>query len=141
MMTHSSGKDKAAFILLAEDEPSILLTFKAVLEDAGYQVESAPTVSDARNSMRRNTFDAIILAYNVEQDGGGLELAREAKSLSAPPAVVIYSGHPTVSKLRAAMLSRIDYFAFQPIDLDEIKAALFRLISRRSDLTSSQVTA
>jgi hypothetical protein len=31
------------------------------------------------------------------------------------------------------MLARVDYFAFQPIDLDEIKAALFRLISRRAD--------
>jgi hypothetical protein len=28
----------------------------------------------------------------------------------------------------------VDYFAFQPIDLDEIKAALFRLIARRADL-------
>jgi hypothetical protein len=31
------------------------------------------------------------------------------------------------------MSARVDYFAFQPIDLDEIKTALFRLIARRSD--------
>jgi len=53
--------------------------------------------------------------------------------LSSPPAVVVYSGDPSVAKLRAAMTARVDYFAFQPIDLDEIKAALFRLIARRFD--------
>lgn len=138
LMLQRSEKTIPASILLAEDEPGILLTFKAVLEDAGYKVESAPTVSQARDSMRQKSFDAVILAYSVEQEGAGLELAREAKTLAAPPAIVVYSGHPTVNKLRAAMLSRIDYFAFQPIDLDEIKTALFRLISRRSDRVGLQ---
>lgn len=133
MMKASGNTKAAASILLAENEPSVLLTFKAILEDAGYTVESAPTVSDARNSIHKRAFDAVILAYSVEAEGSGLELAREAKQLPAPPAVVIYSGHPTLAKLRAALTSRIDYFAFQPIDLDEIKSALFRLISRRAD--------
>jgi DNA-binding NarL/FixJ family response regulator len=77
--------------------------------------------------------DAVIAAVSFDSDCSGLDLAKEAKQLSSPPAVVVYSGNPSLDKLRAAMSARVDYFAFQPIDLDELKAALFRLIARRED--------
>ncbi len=127
------GSEKAASILLAEDEPSVLFTFQQILEQAGYEVLPAPTLSDARKTIREKHLDAVVAAISFEKECSGLELAREAKKLSSPPAVVVYSGNPSVEKLRAAMSARVDYFAFQPIDLDEIKAALFRLIARRSD--------
>ena len=125
---------KAALILLAEDEPSILFTFQAILEQAGYDVLPAPTLSQARKTIQEKDLDAIVAALSFDNEGSGLELAREAKNLSSPPAVVVYSGDPSVAKLRAAMSARVDYFAFQPLDLDEIKSALFRLIARRSDV-------
>lgn len=124
---------KIASVLLAEDEPSVLFTFQAILEDAGYEVLPAPTLSEARKAIKEKPLDALITAVGFERDCSGLELAREAKQLSSPPAVVVYSGSPSVAKLRAAMSARVDYFAFQPIDLDEIKSALFRLIARRAD--------
>jgi DNA-binding NtrC family response regulator len=124
---------KIASILLAENEPSVLYTFRAILEDAGYEVLPAPTLSEAHKALNERPLDAIIAAVSFENECSGLELAREAKKLASPPAVVVYSGNPSVDKLRAAMSARVDYFAFQPIDLDEIKTALFRLIARRSD--------
>lgn len=126
---------KNASILLAEDEPSVLFTFQAILEEAGYEVLPAPTLSEARKTMHQKNFDAVVAAVSFDEEGDGLEFAREAKALASAPAVVVYSGNPSVAKLRAAMSARVDYFAFQPIDLDEIKAALFRLIARRSDLS------
>lgn len=127
---------KAASVLLADDEPSILFTFQAILEEAGYEVIPAPTLSEARKTMQERELDAVVAAEGLEEDGSGLQLAQEAKSRSTPPAVVVYSGNPTLAKLRAAMSAQVDYFAFQPIDLDEIKSALHRLIARRCDLTS-----
>ncbi|MBV9480062.1 MAG: response regulator [Acidobacteria bacterium] len=130
------GPEKLASVLLAEDEPNVLFTFRAVLEEAGYEVLPAPTLSEARKSIERKQFDAIITALSFADEGSGLELAREAKNLSSPPAVLVYSADPSIAKMRAAMDARVDYFAFQPIDLDEIKSALFRLVARRSDLVA-----
>ena len=127
---------KAASILLAEDEPSVLFTFQAILEQAGYEVLPASTLSEARKTIQQRKPDAIVVAGGFEEEGSSLKLAREAKNLSSPPAVVFYSGDPSVAKLRAAMSARVDYFAFQPIDLDEIKSALCRLIARRADFLS-----
>jgi len=126
-------EERIASILLAEDEPSVLFTFQAILEQAGYEVLPASTLSAARKTIKEKALDAVITAISFERDCSGLALARQAKKLPSPPAVVVYSGNPSLAKLRAAMSARVDYFAFQPIDLDEIKAVLFRLIARRAD--------
>lgn len=119
-------------ILLAEDEPSILYTFTSILEEAGFEVESAQTFQAAQESIERNTYDAIITEFSLDREGLGLELARQAKKRKWAPAVLIYSGNPTVERLRAALELGVDYFAFKPMDLDEIKMALFRLVALRA---------
>jgi DNA-binding NarL/FixJ family response regulator len=86
----------------------------------------------ALRSMRENDFDAVITEIGLENGELGLELAREAKELAHPPAVMIYTGDPTVERLRRALHVGVDYVAFKPGDLQEIKSALFRLISRRA---------
>ena len=59
-------------------------------------------------------------------------VAREAKKRKWAPAVLVYTGRPTVERLRSALSLRVDYFAFKPMDLDEIKLALFRLVALRT---------
>jgi DNA-binding response OmpR family regulator len=124
-------------VLLAEDEPSILYTFRTILEEAGFDVQSAATFRIAQKSIRENSYDAIITEFSLDQDGLGLELAREAKRRDRAPAILVYSGDPTTERLRAALDLGVDYFAFKPVDLDEIKIALFRLVARRAAMFSS----
>lgn len=122
-----------ATILLAEDEPGILYTFKAILEEAGFQVFPAESFEAARKSIQRNQYDAIITDFSLEKEDLGLELAREAKKRNPAPAVLMYSSYPTVERLRAAHALPVDYFAFKPVELDEIKRALLRLVARRAE--------
>jgi DNA-binding NtrC family response regulator len=129
-VTESRGK--RIRVLLAEDEPGILFTFSAILREQGYQVETARNHAEAQERIRSRKYDAIIADLNLEREGLGLALAGEAKRTSPSPAVVIYTGYPAVEQLRAALALRVDYLAFKPVDLDEIKAALRRLITRRA---------
>ena len=119
-------------VLLAEDEPAILYTFTTILEEAGFRVQSASTFQTAQESIRHNDYDAIITEFSLDKEGMGLELAREAKKRKRVPAVLVYTGDPTVERLRAALELGVDYFAFKPVDLDEIKTALFRLVAFRA---------
>jgi DNA-binding response OmpR family regulator len=120
-------------ILLAEDEPGIMFTFKAILEDAGFLVDSASSFQEARNAVRKGSYDAVITDFSLERNGLGMELAREAKQRQPAPAILLYSGQPTVQDLRHALALPVDYFAFKPVDLDEIKVAITRLVARRAD--------
>ena len=123
---------KLPWVLLAEDEPGILFTFSAILRQQGYQVETARTYAEAQVQMLAHRYDAVIADLNMERVGLGLELARQAKELDPPPAVVIYTGYPTLEQLRAALALHVDYLALKPVDLEEIKAALHRLVTRRA---------
>jgi DNA-binding response OmpR family regulator len=119
-------------VLLAEDEPNVRYTFKSVLEEAGYQVQAVPTFAQAQSQVRQGKYDAVITELALEKGELGLELAREAKKRKPAPAVVIYTAEPTVEHLRAALALQVDYLALKPVDVDEIRSALFRLISRRT---------
>lgn len=126
------ARSKRPWVLLAEDEPGILFTFSAILRQQGYQVETARTYAEAQQRMLAHRYDAMIADLNMERVGLGLELARQAKELQPPPAVVIYTGYPTLEQLRAALAMRVDYLALKPVDLEEIKRALHRLVTRRA---------
>lgn len=126
------ARSKRPWVLLAEDEPGILFTFSAILRQQGYQVETARTFAEAQQRMLAHRYDAMIADLNMERVGLGLELARQAKELDPPPAVVIYTGYPTLEQLRAALALHVDYLALKPVDLEEIKTALHRLVTRRA---------
>jgi CheY-like chemotaxis protein len=126
------ARSKRPWVLLAEDEPGILFTFSAILRQQGYQVETARTYAEAQERMLAHRYDAMIADLNMERVGLGLELARQAKELDPPPAVVIYTGYPTLEQLRAALALHVDYLALKPVDLEEIKTALHRLVTRRA---------
>jgi CheY-like chemotaxis protein len=126
------ARAKRPWLLLAEDEPGILFTFSAILRQQGYHVETARTYAEAHERMSVRDYDALIADLNLERVGLGLELARRAKELELPPAVVIYTGYPTLEQLRAALALHVDYLALKPVDLEEIKTALHRLVTRRA---------
>ena len=126
-----------ATILLAEDEPGILYTFKTILEEAGFQVRAAHSFEAAKKWIERDQCDVLITDFSLEKEDLGLELAREAKKRIPAPAILIYSDYPTIERLRAAHALPIDYFAFKPVDLEEIKTALSRLVARRADSLAS----
>jgi len=128
----SPSRGKRIRVLLAEDEPGILYTFSAILREQGYQVDTAQTYVGAQGQIQAHHYDALICDLNLERLGMGLELAREAKELAFPPAVVIYTGYPTLEQLREALALRVDYLALKLVDLEEIKGALHRLIARRA---------
>jgi len=120
-------------ILLAEDDPGIMYTFRAVLEQAGFTVDCAGTFGEAQTAVRDHHYDAIITDFALDRNDLGLELAREAKRRNPAPAILVYTSHPTVDQLRNALAARVDYFAFKPVDLDEIKLAIARLVARRAE--------
>src|SRR5438445_12713938 len=142
---HSGGRlamtfEPRATILLAEDEPGILYTFKTILEEAGFRVRAAQTFEAAKKWIERDQCDVVITDFSLEKEDLGLELAREAKKRTPAPAVLIYSDYPTIERLRAAHALPIDYFAFKPVHPDEIKTAISSLAASRAETLSWGVT-
>ena len=116
-------------LLIVDDEPNVLLTLKLVLEEDGYQISTAGSFAEAEKLMLASgRFDAILTDLWMEKEDIGLELARSASKLKPRPVIVIFTGYGSAGNARAALGVPVDYFALKPLDVDELKRVLNRLV-------------
>ena len=82
-------------ILLVDDELSILLTLKAVLEINGFDVETATSAREAKMKIRAHEYHMIITDMRMETDRAGMEVVVAAKKSAYRPAVAMLTAYPT----------------------------------------------
>ena len=116
-------------LLIVDDEPNVLLTLKLVLEEDGYQISTAGSFAEAEQLIvSSGRFDAILTDLWMEKEDIGLELARSASKLKPRPVIVIFTGYGSATNARAALGVPVDYFALKPLDVEELKRVLNRLV-------------
>ena len=81
-------------ILLVDDELTILLTLKAVLEISGYEVETAASAREGRSKIRNHTYDMVITDMRMESESAGLEVVQAAKKAAYRPAIAMLTAFP-----------------------------------------------
>ena len=81
-------------ILLVDDELTILLTLKAVLEISGFQVETAASAREARTKIKTHEYDMVITDMRMESESSGLEVVQAAKKAPYRPAVAMLTAFP-----------------------------------------------
>ena len=118
-------------ILLIEDEPDIRKTLEYNISREGYDVVSAPSLSEGRNHLNSGSFSLILLDLMLP-DGSGLDLCREIKSDKekvATPIIILTAKDDEVDKVVGFELGADDYVT-KPFSVRElilrIKAVLKR---------------
>jgi CheY-like chemotaxis protein len=121
-------------VLLVDDEDSILSTLRLVFEADGYAVHTASSCRDALKVLQNGAaIDAVVTDLNMEQNDIGLDVARFAQSLRPAPVVVVCTGFANEDNTRQALRLHIDYLVQKPVDLNELKQALRRLLRLRKE--------
>jgi two-component system response regulator GlrR len=116
-------------LLIVDDETNVLFTLKLVLEEDGYEITTANSCAEALKLIHNShRFDAILTDLRMEQEDIGLELAEAAAKLRPRPVIMIFTGYGSVQNARGALGIQVDYFALKPLDLDDLKNALHRLL-------------
>ncbi|MGB1068047.1 MAG: response regulator transcription factor [Gammaproteobacteria bacterium] len=118
-------------ILLIEDEPDIRKTLEYNISREGYDVVSAPSLSEGRNHLNSGSFSLILLDLMLP-DGSGLDLCREIKADKekvATPIIILTAKDDEVDKVVGFELGADDYVT-KPFSVRElilrIKAVLKR---------------
>ena len=118
-------------ILLIEDEPDIRKTLEYNIAREGFDVVSAPSLSEARNHLNSGSFSLILLDLMLP-DGSGLDLCREIKADKekvATPIIILTAKDDEVDKVVGFELGADDYVT-KPFSVRElilrIKAVLKR---------------
>jgi two-component system, OmpR family, KDP operon response regulator KdpE len=123
-------------VLVVDDEPQILRALRATLRGAGYDVETADTAEGALTAAAAHPPEAVILDL-VLPDGDGTHVARELRTWSEAPIVVLSAVGDERQKI-AALDAGADDYVTKPFSVDELLARL-RAVLRRSSPASEPV--
>jgi two-component system sensor histidine kinase UhpB len=125
-------------VLLVEDDQSLAMMARTFLEERyNASVTVAGTCSRARQLIKTNAFDLIILDYRLP-DGSGLELLQEMVSVGDHPTVTLMTGQGDERTAVAAFRLGADGYVIKGADmvamLSEVvdKAAVMAALRRNS---------
>jgi DNA-binding NtrC family response regulator len=81
-------------ILIVDDEPAILLSYRIILEQNGYEVASAENSITARGLLAERTFDLLLCDLGLEQPLSGMNVVRWAREHRPQMPCVLLTGYP-----------------------------------------------
>jgi two-component system KDP operon response regulator KdpE len=116
-------------ILVVDDEQQILRALRTSLRGAGYEVDTADTAEAALAAAALRPPEAIVLDL-VLPDGTGTDVARELRTWSSAPIIVLSAVGDEREKV-AALDAGADDYVTKPVGIDELLARL-RAVLRRT---------
>ena len=107
-------------ILFVDDEPGILLTLPAILEQHGFEVTAVETVSDALRAIGTQQFDALISDLNIGEPGDGFTVVSAMRRTQPQCVNFILTGYPAFETALQAIRSQVDDYLVKPADVREL---------------------
>ncbi|GAB4319721.1 MAG: hypothetical protein Kow0069_23410 [Promethearchaeota archaeon] len=107
--TNEEVVGKPETILVVDDEKSIRVALKKILERAGYYVETSPDFQDAKKRMENLNFDLLVLDI-ILPGINGVEILQILRNEGIQTPVVFITGEPNfTTALEALRLGAYDY--------------------------------
>jgi two-component system, OmpR family, KDP operon response regulator KdpE len=117
-------------ILVVDDEPQILRALGTTLRGAGYEVATAATAEAALTAAAVHPPEAVILDL-VLPDGHGTDVARELRTWSDAPVIVLSAVGEERQKI-AALDAGADDYVTKPFSVEELLARLRAVLRRKA---------
>ncbi|MGH2945497.1 MAG: response regulator transcription factor [Solirubrobacteraceae bacterium] len=124
-------------VLVCDDEHQILRALRAVLRDAGFDVDTTATAQEALDAAAVRPPDAAIIDLMLP-DGNGIEVCRELRSWSQMPILVLSAIGDEAQKV-AALEAGADDYVTKPFGPRELIARL-NAVLRRADRPADEPT-
>lgn len=120
-------KSNRGKILVVDDEPDILEFVQAMLEDAGYGVETTDTTEYLEKLPADNIPDLILLDMLLSgMDGREVVRLLKSQEYTKHIPIIVSSAHPIAEK--EAEISGADDYLAKPFEMDELLAMVEKYI-------------
>lgn len=112
-----------ASILLVDDDERILDSARDILEDAGYDIETASTGAAALERLDRRAFNLAVVDFQLP-DSTGLELARQVRERNEFTLVILMTGHASLEMAVKAIQEAVYDYLIKPVDPAQLKRTI-----------------
>jgi CheY-like chemotaxis protein len=110
-------------ILAVDDEPSVSLSLRFVLERPGRRFTSACDGQEALGKIAAESFDLVITDNNMPKVDG-LELVRRLREQKFGGKIVVLSAHLSQEKMQAYTDLAVDQMLHKPFDVHALSRAI-----------------
>jgi DNA-binding NtrC family response regulator len=129
-------------ILIVDDEETARLNISSFLAGRGYEVTGVATLAEAREQVRQDLADIILLDVLLD-DGYGPDLLEETIALPVRPPIILITAHGYIDMPVEAMKNGAHDFLQKPIDLPTLENSIQRageVITMRRELAHLRAT-
>ncbi len=117
------AKAKKPEVLVVEDEASVLLTYRMMLEEQGYIVSPALSSQEAEALLGKKRFDLVLCDLSLEQNHTGFEVFERVRKRDPKVPCVMLTGYANRETTERAEHAGITVF-FKPIEIDDFLQTL-----------------
>lgn len=117
-------------ILLVDDDKNILDTVRDILDDAGYEVETASRGEEAIAALDRRAYDIVVVDFQLP-DTTGLELARKVRERHEFSLVILMTGHASLEMAVKAIQEAVYDYLIKPVDPGQLKRTIERALDQQ----------
>ena len=124
-------------VLVVDDEASVLITYRLILEQQGYMVTACATSREAIAEIEKQKFDVVLCDYSLEEQHTGFEVISEARKRDPQTPAALLTGYATKETTDEAE-SRDIGIMFKPIEIEEFLATTSKLLRRDDESSTNQ---
>src|SRR5689334_25154860 len=125
-------------ILFVEDDDTIAMGVEYSLKQDGFQVSLAHRLEEARDLLKRQPFDLVLLDLGLP-DGSGYTLCKEIRAAGDTPIIILSARDEEASIVLGLDLGADDYLT-KPFRLRELISRMKAVLRRRGPVEASDRT-
>jgi len=116
-------------VLVVDDETTILLAFKKILQKPGINVDTAESIDDVKGLLNKTCYDAVIADLRLSGISGeeGLEIIRFVKERNPNTKIILMTAYGSQDVMKRAYDLGAAFYFEKPVSVNVLKDALKNL--------------
>ena len=118
-------------MLFVDDEPSIRLTLPPILEEQGFQVRVADSITSALQEISSQKFDVLLSDLNINEPRDGFVVVKAARAANPLCIAILLTAYPDFDSAVEGINCEIDGYLVKPTDIEKLLTTLHQKLAER----------
>jgi DNA-binding NtrC family response regulator len=124
--------DERLRILVIDDDESIRTTFTAILENEGYDVDTAENGKEAIKKANTDLYRVALIDFRLP-DMDGTELLNSLRETTPRLVKIMVTGYPTLQNAIECVNKHADAYFTKPVDYENLLKTIRTLIQEQKE--------
>lgn len=125
--------EKHGHVLVVDDEPNVLVTYRLILEQQGYRVSAALTSQEARDVLSKGGVDLLLCDLSLEKEKSGFDVIAFGRAQDPELISVLLTGYATTEANDWAEERKVPVL-FKPIEIRQLLETIERLLREKYEI-------